>query len=101
MSLVWTKEPPTEPGWYWARTKQEYPRVAMVYVDGAAPFLEMKASLEWGGSPSSHIGRPYHVWQWAGPIPQPTEPEGEKGEPNSLLQTERREKQTNDTKDYD
>jgi len=66
MILVWTKEPPTEPGWYWARTKQEFPKVAMVYVDGTAPFLEMKTSLEWGGLPSSHIGRPFHVWQWAG-----------------------------------
>ncbi len=59
MSLVWTKEPPKEPGWYWHRTIMVL-RPEMVHAvrceDG---------HVFWGVDfPDS---------EWAGPIPLPEE----------------------------
>jgi len=71
MSLVWTKEPPTEPGWYWTgvrhkgKLSQEIVEVALV---------------QFGLGYWSHITDDWEMVQrpvgyfWAGPIPQPTEP---------------------------
>ena len=77
MSLVWTTEKPTEPGWYWARIGHFHPVLdkgvkVLVFVSGNAPFLKVaKAVTEFGMDAEVSPGA---VWQWAGPIPQPEEP---------------------------
>lgn len=66
-NLVWTKEPPTEPGWYLVRKRGESrARVVRVIanVDGWA----------WvDGFPHAHGWEPDKIHEWAGPIPKPAE----------------------------
>lgn len=68
MKLVWTKEPPTEPGWYWKGVLRKGilnteivdvgpTRSGLQYWDGSSYMVLALADL------------------WAGPIPQPTEPD--------------------------
>lgn len=61
--LVWTKEHPQAPGWYWVRsvcpdTGFASPAIAYHYNDGV-------------GEVSQN-----YLHQWAGPIPEPLEPKG-------------------------
>jgi hypothetical protein len=56
-ALAWTKKPPTEPGWYWARRPGQEDR---------------PPSIVW-------IGKTERIptgcdYEWAGPIPEPEEP---------------------------
>ena len=59
MTLVWTKEPPTEYcAWYWTRNKRIFPP------DGVASLIL------WEWPPLM----PAEGDEWAGPIPEPEEP---------------------------
>jgi hypothetical protein len=56
-ALAWTKKPPTEPGWYWAR----------------------RPGLRCASLGIVRIDRPESIpvgcdYEWAGPIPEPQEP---------------------------
>ncbi len=72
MELIWTREKPKEPGWYWFRRNfrkdkpyNHFPQVMLV----------------WGKDHLRADGLliDYYHGEWAGPLPQPTEPEGGKG----------------------
>lgn len=69
--LTWSGEHPTEPGWYWVRSKQLSARPVKFH------------GARWGGI-TGHGGLPTN-WddafgnrhenkEYAGPIPQPSEP---------------------------
>jgi hypothetical protein len=56
-ALAWTRKPPTEPGWYWAR----------------------RPGLRCASLGIVRIDRPESIpvgcdYEWAGPIPEPQEP---------------------------
>jgi hypothetical protein len=59
--LVWTTEPPTEPGWYWVFWKDSSPEVGV---------YEFNGEEFW-------VGADTHTLDWlshfAGPIPEPQE----------------------------
>ena len=62
--LEWTREEPTVPGWYWIKPRaHQDPEVVKLWGDG---------SLDWYDEPD-------RWYQFAGPIPEPTDParEGE------------------------
>jgi hypothetical protein len=66
--LVWTKDKPTEPGWYWFRHEHIAPWIAHVELlcrFGKAPFLAVRMQ-------SIHTLDKFDG-EWAGPIPQPKE----------------------------
>lgn len=56
-TLSWTQEPPTKPGWYWARFSDK---------TGKPRLLEIQ---EYNLKTAQRITE----WEWAGPIPQPRE----------------------------
>jgi hypothetical protein len=58
-ALEWTDEPPKVPGWYWCRHKS-YPEYAVVRKVWPEVWAE--------------FGVPDGYDQWAGPIPEPSEP---------------------------
>lgn len=63
--LVWTTDPPTEPGWYWLYDRLYGSRVVCV-----------SHGLVSDGFAALNIPLRHCVdCKWAGPIPQPTEPE--------------------------
>ena len=66
--MKWTSEPPTEPGWYFMRQGGQVTVCRVVlYCDGlVAMFGAMRQSVDF----MKKIGA-----QWAGPIPEPVEPE--------------------------
>lgn len=75
MNLVWTTQPPTEPGWYLARISTE--RSYMVSISGSAPFLQVTSIRTLEGDVSSQFNFTGFK-EWAGPIvPDPTEAAGE------------------------
>ena len=55
-ALVWTKEAPTEPGWYWCRDYGKYIHIVHVGVD-LSEYQEIRNV------------------EWSGPIPEPHEVE--------------------------
>ena len=64
--MKWSKEPPTEPGWYWWKMG-----------DVSNPMLEV-VKLEWNSCYYRLGTRQYYsahelYGDWAGPIPQPEE----------------------------
>ena len=73
--LVWRKEPPNEEGWWWLkegasrqivnlqRRKKGITHYFSIFYDEYIPIIEIT------GSPL-----------WAGPIPEPTEPQGAKND---------------------
>jgi hypothetical protein len=62
--LIWTKERPKEPGWYWWRGDWYGPEVLQVYLLNG-PDTDQLAIDE------TEIER--HDGEWAGPIPLPQE----------------------------
>lgn len=69
--LVWTKEPPTVPGWYWY-TQRDFSRPRIVQI--------MYRGLDTDRLTASFAGNEEDEWvedmvgRWAGPIPMPEEP---------------------------
>ena len=69
--LVWTKEPPTVPGWYWY-TQSDFSRPRIVQL--------MYRGLDTDRLTASFAGNEEDEWvedmvgRWAGPIPMPEEP---------------------------
>ncbi|WP_413935987.1 hypothetical protein [Nitrospira sp. BLG_1] len=64
--LVWTRERPTVPGWYWYRDMTTVPRVVSLIQDGYGLVVY---GIE------EYCNRLYEVrGEWAGPIPPPEEP---------------------------
>lgn len=69
--LVWTKEPPTVPGWYWY-TQSDFSRPRIVQL--------MYRGLDTDRLTASFAGNEEDEWvedmvgRWAGPIPIPEEP---------------------------
>ena len=69
--LVWTKEPPTVPGWYWY-TQRDFSRPRIVQI--------MYRGLDTDRLTASFAGNEEDKWvedmvgRWAGPIPMPEEP---------------------------
>lgn len=69
--LVWTKEPPTVPGWYWY-TQRDFSRPRIVQL--------MYRGLDTDRLTASFAGNEEDEWvedmvgRWAGPIPMPEEP---------------------------
>ncbi len=65
--MIWSKEKPTHPGWYWYRSivceTTLYTRVVEVFPDGKV----CDGSL----LPMDHIDK--CQGEWAGPIPEPEE----------------------------
>lgn len=56
-TLHWTTEPPKVPGWYWAKSKRPE-----------------RSEIRW--ITSFDLGCPSHaMFLWAGPIPEPLDPE--------------------------
>ena len=72
--MTWTKEPPTEPGWYWKREIREGRIMSseMVEVEIAESGEVLYTyHADYDGAFRSTPG-----WnEWAGPIPEPQEPE--------------------------
>ena len=66
--LKWTSEPPTQEGWYFMRQGGQMTVCRIVlYCDGlVAMFGAMRQSVEF----MKKIGT-----QWAGPIPEPVDPD--------------------------
>lgn len=68
--LVWTKERPTVPGWYWYQCCFSRPRIAQIMYRG----------LDTDRLTASFAGNEEDEWvedmvgRWAGPIPIPEEP---------------------------
>lgn len=66
--LVWTKEPPTVPGWYWHRMIGSQQSSTMAYVGGREGNLRCKSI--WG---DRYLTR-FKDFEWAGPLLRPEEP---------------------------
>ena len=68
--MQWTNEPPKEPGWYWKRLVNNFgrqPEAIIVHLDAYDVFhTQQHASMYVIVNDSL---------QWAGPIPEPVEPE--------------------------
>lgn len=68
----WTTEPPTEPGWYWARHANQKRLPGAIVV-------EIGAGLD-GGLYAYPAGEGHHGWDmqmfthWLGPLPVPAPP---------------------------
>ena len=77
--MTWTKEPPTKPGWYWVREipgRSGFPgkgKSYLVSIVGTAPFLKLESAHDQAGF-RLDINL-YNMGEWAGPIPEPQEPE--------------------------
>lgn len=67
--LVWTKEPPTVPGWYWHRMIGSKQSSTMAYAGGREDNLRCESI--WG---NRYLTR-FKGFEWAGPIPIPEEAE--------------------------
>jgi len=65
--LLWTREKPTESGYYWSRFLKDDLCIVFVYVESDSEFFEVPG--EKGRWPLSQDGI-----MWAGPIPEPEEP---------------------------
>lgn len=65
--LVWTKERPTVPGWYWHRMIGSKQSSTMAYVGGREDNLRCESI--WG---NRYLTR-FKGFEWAGPIPIPEE----------------------------
>lgn len=63
--MVWTKEKPTVPGWYWLRK----------HGTGVVEIREGLCSVMVEGDGYSGRIEEFHDFVWAGPIPEPEEPE--------------------------
>lgn len=70
LRLTWTKEPPTKPGWYWAREtpKQLIPtgKYYLLSLVGRSPFLKLESAHDQAGY-KCDINL-YNIGEWAGPI---------------------------------
>lgn len=64
--LRWTRETPTEPGWYWMRRGSGYPDPQVVLLDFDCFWVV--------GVDESF---PLRDGEWAGPIPEPEEADDE------------------------
>ena len=75
--MTWTKEPPTKAGWYWAREipQQLIPpgKCYLLSIVGKYPFLRLESAHDQAGF-RLDINL-YNMGEWAGPIPEPQEPE--------------------------
>lgn len=65
--LVWTKEPPTVPGWYWLYEESSPSRPVEVVPFGPEGIMHIHGYTEM--QPVASI-----MGRWAGPIPMPEEP---------------------------
>ena len=62
LSLYWTKEKPTKPGWYWV--KREYLKVMESSIQQVRIFDDALCISNWKIPEEA---------EWAGPIPEPLE----------------------------
>ena len=68
--MHWTKEPPTQPGWYWLRTvKAGHELTEIVRISNDANILKSQWAGIFGSWP---VGMEVENL-WAGPIPMPME----------------------------
>lgn len=67
MDLVWTKKPPTEPGWWWCRVDVDDAEIILLWTgsDGLVYVGETGATID---------GLTMWDCEWAGPVPEPKEP---------------------------
>ena len=72
--LVWSKEPPTEPGWYWAFEPGTTDPVVVEVIEDLPTTLCI-----WDGGVDGCAVSLSAMSRWAGPIPQPAEPTGADG----------------------
>lgn len=66
--MNWTKDKPTEPGWYWVRTSSPKREPFVAEIAHEAPhglFLRSGSGYGWVQWLPTH--------EWAGPIPPPSE----------------------------
>lgn len=68
-ALVWSSDYPKEPGMYWVRYHGQ--KKEIVTLTGEAGNLKQ---LFYGGRVGLHLLPKLWSWQWAGPIPEPQEP---------------------------
>lgn len=59
--MKWSTEPPTEPGWYWVKP-----------VDGER-CVKRYSELDIAAYHKAFLRLRKAGWEWAGPIPEPTE----------------------------
>ena len=69
--MNWTKESPTEPGWYWTRRPGCNPGVTCFISSGfMTEDKYVNSIVGWNGGPI----HPSEFERFAGPIPEPTDP---------------------------
>lgn len=66
--MKWTREKPTQPGWYWWRAPRKRPRVLLV---SAYAFTKTRYQDGLGGD--VYLVENMVPGEWAGPIPEPEE----------------------------
>lgn len=74
IQLEWSSKPPTQEGWYWLRDLDKTTSPKMVLVQQEKDGLYMIGPWEltrWALEVLKILGE----WEWAGPIPEPEEPE--------------------------
>ena len=59
METKWTNEPPTEPGWYWCRSRLWSTRVREIWRDDGVLFFEPG-----GGHDPIVLDEIRSVWEW-------------------------------------
>lgn len=76
--MKWTKQPPTEPGWYCFRKSKRSKGFEVAYTRGPYKAGPLKGQLRQrgflAGMPWDAFRHP-EQFEWAGPIPEPEEPQ--------------------------
>lgn len=68
--LVWTKEPPTVPGWYWQRAIGREDTCTMAWIRVSFGDKNLRCKSMFGDRQLTR----FKGFEWAGPIPIPEEP---------------------------
>lgn len=68
--LVWTKEPPTVPGWYWKRAIGREDTCTMAWIRVSFGDKNLRCKSMFGDRQLTR----FKGFEWAGPIPIPEEP---------------------------
>lgn len=69
VSLRWSKEPPTKPGWYWNKDHHGVARIEQVHAHPELPNVMTMMENSWCGW--RHVRIANKGREWAGPIPMP------------------------------
>ncbi len=72
MTLKWTKDVPTAPGWYWVREWGKEPAVRRVFYRTKYVVYGNVESKELRVSDGDLVEHPAYT-AWAGPLPEPEE----------------------------